>query len=198
VNQNKHKRAIFLEGSHPMKTGQIIQWFCTVALIAAASGCQMLGGEQPAAPAPAAPAAPPAPSIPGMPAVAPVAAPVPAVVSTDPMAQKIAAARSIHASDKVETSAMMKATLETGAGQTYQVTLPGAPYCQAIIAVGAETVTNVDVKLALAGGALVAADPTMDATAVISNYCPPSPGLYTVTVSAAAGSGDVAVQIFSK
>jgi|GEM_PF-6995002 len=170
-----------------MKMKKMLQWFSAVAVVFAVGACQQQNVE----PAPAAPVAPPAPSIPG------IAVPTPEV-SSDPMAQKMAAARAQHAADKVETSALMKATLEEGASQAYQVTLPGAPYCQAFVAVGAETLSNVDVKLALADGALVAADSTLDATAVISSYCPPNPGLYNVTVTAAAGAGEVAVQVFSK
>jgi len=201
-----------------MTSTTIARSIATGLIVLTVSACDMLSGnsgaDQPAVPAAAPAAIPPAPSIPGVPATAPapvaapapaaapapVAAPVPAAApaSDDPMAQKMATAKATHAADKVETSALMKATLETGATQSYQVTLPGAPYCQAIIAVGADTVTNVDVKLALADGALVAADPTMDATAVISNFCPPSPGLYTVTIAATAGTGEIAVQVFSK
>jgi len=151
----------------------------------------------PVAAAPAAPA-PTAPVAAAPVAAAPVAVPAQPALAGDPIASKMAASKAAGAADKTATSSLMRALLNKNKETAYNVQLPGAPYCHTFIAVGNDSVANVDLSLTSPTAIVVAADATKESTALISNYCPTTPGLYTLKVKMSDGSGEFGVQVFSK
>ena len=68
--------------------------------------------------------------------------------------------------------------------------------CFAILAVGGEGMTDLDASLSL-GGQQVAADQTRTAFPAV-RYCTTQAGRYTLTIQAAAGSGDYFYQVFAR
>ena len=144
------------------------------------------------APTAAAPAAAPA-----APATAPTATAEPASTG-DPLTDQMNAVKAQQAADRAPTSALVKLTLAKGEKQSYQVQLPGPPFCHTYAAVGADTVKNLDIAIASPTGTAEAQDDTEEATAVIANHCPTVAGPYTLTVTSTKGKGEIAVQVFSK
>ncbi|MCP4675215.1 MAG: hypothetical protein GY854_06860 [Deltaproteobacteria bacterium] len=165
------------------------------------------------APVPGLPAPIPQPGmpapVPGQPVPVPqpgVAAPIPApaapvappVATGDALTDKLNAKKFTMASAFSATSALTKQTLAAKGAQSYQVQLPGPPYCHTYIAVGDNKVANIDISVDSPTGTTDASDNTQENTAIIQNHCPTMPGAYKLTVNMANGSGEFAVQVFSK
>ncbi len=102
------------------------------------------------------------------------------------------------AADFSPTSALLKQELEKNKPQEYQVQLPGPPYCHTFIAVAGDGVKNIDLKLESPTGVQEAADDSNENVAVIAKHCPTVPGSYKLTTSIPKGSGEFAIQVFSK
>ena len=96
------------------------------------------------------------------------------------------------------TSALLKQELEKNKPQEYQVQLPGPPYCHTYVAVADDKVKNIDLKIESPTGAQEAADDNQESVAVIANHCPTMPGSYKLTAAIPKGSGEFAIQVFSK
>ncbi len=148
----------------------------------------------------------PQPGMPGQPALVPqpgVAAPAappvaPPVATGDALTDKLNAKKFASASAFSPTSTLTKQTLAAKGSQAYQVQLPGPPYCHTYIAVGGDKVANINISVDSPAGATDASDSTEENTAIIQNHCPTMPGAYKLTVNMAKGSGEFAVQVFSK
>jgi hypothetical protein len=139
------------------------------------------------------------PAQPGkMPGTAPVAVPTPPVPTGDALTDALNSKKFQVAAEWQPTSALSKGRLEKGAKQAYQVQLPGPPFCHTYVAVADAGISNLDLSLSNAAGAVMTQDSTSENSATVLNSCPPMAGLYTVTVSATAGAGEFAVQVFSK
>jgi len=82
-----------------------------------------------------------------------------------------------------------------GRTATQTLNLP-ANACFAMLAVGGEGMTDLDASLSL-GGQQVAADQTRTAFPAV-RYCTTRAGRYTLTIQAAAGSGDYFYQVFAR
>ena len=157
---------------------------------------------------PAVPGQPAAvPAVPGQPAAVPgqvTAAPaqaqaaVPPTATGDVLVDKLNTKKVEASPDTQPTSTLLKQSLAAGKSQAYQVPLAGPPYCQTFIATAADTVKNIDLRLASPTGAEEASDGEEGSVAVIANHCPAVPGMYTLTVSMPGGAGEYAVQVFSK
>ena len=147
-----------------------------------------------AAPVPVAAAAP-----------APVAAAVPTPVAATPptptgdaLIDKLNNKKFEIAPAATATSALLKQILKKNTPQSYQLQLPGPPYCQTIVAAAADTVADINVKLLSPTGAVEAQDATAESIASIAGHCPTIPGSYKLTVEIPNGEGEFAVQVFSK
>jgi hypothetical protein len=152
---------------------------------------------QPVATPVTAPGQPVAAPVPGQPvaAPAPVAPPTP---TGDALTDKLNAKKYEVAAAFTPTSALLKQALEKNKPQSYQVQLPGPPYCQTFIAVADDKVSNIDLSLESPTGTQEAADDQKESSAVIANHCPTVPGAYKLTVSIPKDSGEFAIQVFSK
>jgi hypothetical protein len=149
----------------------------------------------PGTPVAAQPAVPGAVAAPAVPAPAAPVAPTP---TGDLLTDRLNEVKFQQAPDKTGTSALTKVTLAAAKAQSYQVQLPGPPYCHTIVAVGDDAVKNVDVVLESPMAVPEAMDTTADNRAFIANHCPTVAGLYKLTVKMTDGAGEVAVQVFSK
>jgi hypothetical protein len=151
-----------------------------------------------APPAPIAPAAVPVPATPPVP-VAPAVTPPPAPTG-DELVDLMNATQQKVAADRVATggAAPTRMELKKGKKQSYDVQLPGPPFCHTYVAVGGKGVENLDISIASPAGAVEGSDSTEDATPVIANHCPTTPGNYRLTITMTKGSGEFAVQVFSK
>lgn len=154
------------------------------------------------------------PAIPGMPAAVPTvpttpvaatpAVPVAAAVPVAPtptgdlLTDRLNEVKFQQGADKTATSALTKVALAAAKSQSYQVQLPGPPYCHTIVAVGDDAVKNVDVTLESPLAVPEAMDSTLDNRAFIANHCPTVAGAYKLTVKMTDGAGEVAIQVFSK
>jgi hypothetical protein len=155
----------------------------------------------PPTPVGAAPVVPgqPVAAVPGQPAaVAPVAPPTPPVPTGDLLTDRMNEVKLAQAADRTATSALVKVTLAAGKAQSYQVQLPGPPYCHTFVAVGDDNVKNVDLVIESPMAVPEALDSTTDNRAFIANHCPTTPGAYKLTAKMVDGTGEVAVQVFSK
>jgi hypothetical protein len=142
-------------------------------------------------------------AVPGLPVAAavPVAAPAAPLAPTptgDLLTDRLNEVKFQQAADKTATSALTKVALATAKSQSYQVQLPGPPYCHAFIAVGDDAVKNVDLVIESPTAVPEAMDSTTDNRAFIANHCPTIAGSYKLTVKMTDGQGEVAVQVFSK
>jgi hypothetical protein len=133
-----------------------------------------------------------------MPGAVPAAAPVPPAPTGDALTDSLNLRKFHSAPDWQPTSALSKGRLETGANQTYQVQLPGPPYCHTYLAVADAGIGNLDLSITNAAGAVETQDATVESSALVQNHCPAMAGMYTVTVKASQGAGEFAVQVFSK
>jgi len=141
------------------------------------------------------------PVVPGQPvaAVAPVAAaPVAPIPTGDLLTDRLNEVKFQQAPDKTATSALTKVALGAAKAQSYQVQLPGPPYCHAFVAVGDDAVKNLDLVVESPTAVPEAMDSTVDNRAFIANHCPTIAGSYKLTVKMTEGQGEVAVQVFSK
>ncbi len=159
-------------------------------------------GQPVAAPIPGQPAPipgqPVAVPMPGQPAVTPPQPPTP---TGDDLTDKLNMLKFEQAQDMVPTSSLIKETLKKGKSKGYSVSLPGPPYCHTFIAVGEEgKVKNIDLKLEAPSGNEEAKDETEEETALILNHCPTTAQIepYKLFVTVSKGTGEVAVQVFSK
>lgn len=187
--------------------------FLSVA-VSMLTGCDKipgLGGEQqqqvaPIAPAPVGQAQPgmqqPAAGIPNAAPAAlpptPATPPTPPPPTGDPLTDKLNAKKFELAADWTPTSAMLKQPIDEGKEMSFQVQLPGPPYCHTFIAVGPDDIKNLDMSIVSPMGATEGNDNTAESLAVVQNHCPQSPGPYKLTVKAAQGAGEFAVQVYSK
>jgi len=135
----------------------------------------------------------PAPAVP-----AATAAPVAPVPTGDLLTDRMNEVKFAQAADRTATSALVKVTLAAGKSQSYQVQLPGPPYCHTFIAVGDDKVKNVDLVIESPMAVPEALDSTTDNRAFIANHCPTMPGAYKLTTKMVDGAGEIAVQVFSK
>lgn len=153
---------------------------------------------QPAAPAPVQPVAQPQPqpeaAVPAQPVVPPPPPPAP---TGDALVDKLNLKRSEVIADWKATSSIVKHRLVKNQALSYQVQLPGPPFCHTFIAAGGDELKNLDLSLATPAGAETK-DSTEEPLAVVNNQCPTAPGSYRLTVSAPQGSGEFAIQVFSK
>lgn len=139
------------------------------------------------------------PAQPGvMPGAVPTAAPVPPAPTGDALTDSLNLRKFHSAPDWQPTSALSKGRLETGANQTYQVQLPGPPYCHTYLAVADAGIGNLDLSVTNAAGAVETQDATVESSALVQKHCPAMAGMYTVTITASQGAGEFAVQVFSK
>ncbi|MDD5306315.1 MAG: hypothetical protein PHU25_03235 [Deltaproteobacteria bacterium] len=148
----------------------------------------------------AAPAPAPAPVVPVATApVAPTVAPPPAPTG-DELVDLMNATQQKVAADRIPTggTTLTRMELKKGKKQAYDVQLPGPPFCHTYVAVGGKGVENLDLSIASPTGAIEGSDGTEDATPVIANHCPIAPGNYRLTVTMTKGSGEFAIQVFSK
>ncbi|MCK9461537.1 MAG: hypothetical protein M0R80_18060 [Proteobacteria bacterium] len=160
----------------------------------------------PTTPVAATPTVPGAVAVPGVPAAAvaaptvPVAAAVPVAPTPtgDLLTDRLNEVKFQQGADKTATSALTKVALAAAKSQSYQVQLPGPPYCHTIVAVGDDAVKNVDVTLESPLAVPEAMDSTLDNRAFIANHCPTVAGAYKLTVKMTDGAGEVAIQVFSK
>jgi hypothetical protein len=154
----------------------------------------------PGTPVAAQPAVPGVAAVPGLPVAAaiPVAAPIAPTPTGDLLTDRLNEVKFQQAADKTATSALAKVALATAKSQSYQVQLPGPPYCHAFVAVGDDAVKNVDLVIESPTAVPEAMDSTADNRAFIANHCPTIAGSYKLIVKMADGQGEVAVQVFSK
>ncbi len=154
---------------------------------------------QPGMPAPAPAVAAPGQPAPVAPGVAAPGQPTPAPAPTgDALTDALNTKKVALAANFTATSALVKATLNKGKSQAYQVQLPGPPYCHTYIAVTDEKVKNIDLTIASPTNEIQASDSTEENTAAVQNHCPTMPGVYKLSVNMPASSGEFAVQVFSK
>jgi hypothetical protein len=150
---------------------------------------------------PVAAAVPGVPAVPGQPAAAVPTAPVAPVAPTptgDLLTDRMNEVKFAQAADRTATSALVKVTLAAGKAQAYQVQLPGPPYCHTFVAVGDDNVKNVDLVIESPMAVPEALDSSTDNKAFIANHCPTVAGLYKLTAKMTDGTGEVAIQVFSK
>jgi len=152
---------------------------------------------------PTVPGAVAVPTVPGAVATAPVApvaavAPVAPTPTGDLLTDRLNEVKFQQGADKTATSALTKVALAATKSQSYQVQLPGPPYCHTIVAVGDDAVKNVDIMLESPLAVPETMDATIDNRAFIANHCPTIAGAYKLTVKMTDGQGEVAVQVFSK
>jgi len=183
--------------AQPTMPGQVPQGLPTVP------GVQFPGqpATVPGTPVAVQPAVPGAPAFPGQPTVAvptAPAAPVAPVPTGDLLTDRMNEVKFQQAADRTATSALVKVTLAAGKSQSYQVQLPGPPYCHTFVAVGDDKVKNVDLVIESPMAVPEALDSTTDNRAFIANHCPTMPGAYKLTVKMTDGAGEIAIQVFSK
>ncbi|MDJ0766748.1 MAG: hypothetical protein QNJ97_27495 [Myxococcota bacterium] len=167
-------------------------------------------GVQPAQPAQAVQPTPA--TIPGQPGVPPVAPGQPAAQPGVPPAQpvtpppptgdalidKVNAKKFQVAANFIPTSAIVKQTIAKGSSQSYQVQLPGPPFCHTYVAAADDKVANIDISVISPTGATEAQDSTTESVATVLNHCPAVPGPYKLTVNMPKTTGQFAVQVYSK
>jgi hypothetical protein len=139
------------------------------------------------------------PAATGVPAAA--ASPAPATPPTptgDALTDKLNTKKFEVSAEAQPTSTLLKQTLKKNKPQSYEVQLPGPPYCQTFVAAAGDNVKNIDIKLESPTGAQEASDATQENVAVIANHCPTVPGAYKLTVNMPKNDGEFAVQVFSK
>ena len=204
-----------------MRTIYVVSMFAFAFSVLAGSACDSIPGmgnaqqpiiqpvqgiqpvQMPVQPAmPGMPAA--VPTVPTTPVAATPAVPVAAAVPVAPtptgdlLTDRLNEVKFQQGADKTATSALTKVALAAAKSQSYQVQLPGPPYCHTIVAVGDDAVKNVDVTLESPLAVPEAMDSTIGNRAFIANHCPTVAGAYKLTVKMTDGAGEVAIQVFSK
>ncbi len=157
-------------------------------------------GQPVAAPVPGQPVAPP---VPGQPVAPPVATPPAPVVPTgDLLTDRMNEAKAANAVELTATSMLEKVELKKGKTQSYEVQLPGPPYCHSYLAVGDDNVKEIKIDIESPAGVKETTsekdDNAEDNLAIIANHCPTMAGLYKLNTKLVKGKGEIAVQVFSK
>ncbi len=165
-------------------------------------------GQPVAAPVPGQPVAYPVPGQPvaapilGQPVAAPVAPPPAPVPTGDLLTDRMNEAKAANVVELTATSMLEKAELKKGNTQSYEVQLPGPPYCHSYLAVGDDNVKEIEIDIESPAGAKETKskkdDDAEDNLAIITNHCPTIAGLYKLNAKLVNGKGEIAVQVFSK
>ena len=102
------------------------------------------------------------------------------------------------APDWTATSAMLRQRLTKNKTQSYQVQLPGPPYCHTYVVAGDDSVLDLDLSVKSPTGTAEAQDNVAGNIVAVQNHCPSAQGSYRLDVKMANGTGEFAVQVFSK
>ncbi len=157
-------------------------------------------GQPVAPPVPGQPVAPPVPGQPVAPPVAPLPAPV--IPTGDLLTDRMNEAKAANAVDLTATSMLEKVELKRGKTQSYEIQLPGPPYCHSYLAVGDDNVKEIEIDIESPTGAKETKsereDDAEDNLAIVANHCPTIAGLYKLNAKLVKGKGEIAVQVFSK
>jgi len=145
---------------------------------------------QPTAVQPAVPGAAVAPT-PDAPAAVPQ-------VTGDLLIDRLNAEKTKIAADWIATSSMVRQRLDKNKQQSYQVQLPGPPFCHTYLAVGDDEVKNLDLSIDSPTGIPEAKDSVDSNIAAVQNHCPNVAGAFQVNVAMAGGQGEFAIQVYSK
>ena len=208
-----------------MTTKLFVMLVATGALVLIICGCDMItGGSAPpppnpmaipgipgqpgAYPVPGQPVAAPVPGqplaapIPGQPLAPPVATPPAPIPTGDLLTDRMNTAKATNATELTATSMMERVELKKGNTQSYEVQLPGPPYCHSYLAIGDDNVKEIEINIESPTGAKETKSEKDDDAeanlAIITNHCPTIAGLYKLNAKLVKGKGEIAVQVFSK
>jgi hypothetical protein len=111
-------------------------------------------------------------------------------------------AKATNTTELTATSMMERVELKKGNTQSYEVQLPGPPYCHSYLAIGDDNVKEIEINIESPTGAKETKsekdDDAEDNLAIITNHCPTIAGLYKLNAKLVKGKGEIAVQVFSK
>ena len=111
-------------------------------------------------------------------------------------------AKAANAVELTATSMLEKVELKKGKTQSYEIQLPGPPYCHSYLAVGDDNVKEIEIDIESPTGAKETKsereDDAEDNLAIVANHCPTIAGLYKLNAKLVKGKGEIAVQVFSK
>ena len=148
------------------------------------------------------PGQPVAAPIPGQPLAPPVATPPAPIPTGDLLTDRMNTAKATNATELTATSMMERVELKKGNTQSYEVQLPGPPYCHSYLAIGDDNVKEIEINIESPTGAKETKsekdDDAEDNLAIITNHCPTIAGMYKLNAKLVNGKGEIAVQVFSK
>ena len=111
-------------------------------------------------------------------------------------------AKAANVVELTATSMLEKVELKKGKTQSYEVQLPGPPYCHSYLAVGDDKVKEIEISIESPTGAVETKsekdDDAEDNLAMVTNHCPTMAGLYKLNAKLVNVKGEIDVQVFSK